>query len=1530
MAIQMTGDQFQQLMQAMAQARTEEGSLADCTHTYDGTRDYHKVEDFITNVSTYILAKHVTEANAILGFGLLLKEDARRWWDGAKANIRTWNDVTTKIRDVFQPPQPNWLLINEIGKDRQTEDESTDKYVTRQMSRISRLTNFAMTEPQQIDMIYGHLRLKIKKAAPRDTINTIIELLTRARTTEQHEQEVKGKSPSTKDKTCAFCKNRGHVEAECRKKMAAQRKKNSPEPQQSPKATSTESNEKVPFSCYGCGAPNVHRSNCSTCKKVAKPLPQHKEFYSMNPEIGTDLPTIASQIHGFNTLAHVDTCARTCIASRELYFHLLDTGHPFEDILATVTLADGSRQTKTICRTATTIKLGGRTIPIQFVVLPEARGNQTLLGADFIKSAGIIPNLIQDAWCFADDLSKWFLFDYIQAGPNEITHGNDYQEVRGLMPPPISPIVKLSKRRRKNLKAQAQNKEYFTSQEAAEAYRNSPKTPEVVKVYKSPGTPTYDTTTSIRPPQEIMEENDLPIQNESVDNILQEIEYLDQILSIEDIIRRFKSPSFLPKMISPIGSTPKAKKSTENSQHEIQYFTPTRRASSERTEEIPILTIDITLRDDEGTELNENQRMLINKTIEKHTDIFNESGPATDKAEHRIETLNHLPIATAPYRLPAVKREALKQEIQTMLDADVIEESESPWATNVVMRMKPNGKWRICVDYRRLNEITIADKYPLPLINDLLQDARGTMFMTTIDLQSGFWQINIREEDREKTAFVTPFGMYQFKRMPFGLKNAPATFQRLINNFKNGLPHIKILTYLDDIILISNTFEQHIEEIDQMFQQLGKFKLRANREKCRFACSEVKYLGHIITTQGIRADPAKVEAIRNRKPPQDLKQLLSFIQTCAWYRRFIPDFATIMQPLTNLTKKNVKWEWTQLEQKAFDKLKLMLCTTPILQQVDPEKPFTIKTDASAYAIGAVLVQGELEDEHPIEYASRLLTLAERNYSTIEREALAVIWATEKFRGYIEGGITIISDHQPLKWLMSLKSPSGRLARWALKLQPYDLKIQYQPGKTNVVADCLSRPPCPETDLEKHKPADCTICTIQIDMPTRGAADIREQQLKDEELARIIKAFEDNNENEEFIRYTTRGYFMNNGVLYRYNQSPEDESEDALLVIPKHEIQRILTEHHDAPTAGHNGVQRTTARIASRYTWTGMRKQIADYVSRCKECQKYKAQNLKPAGLIQSTATHQRFETIAIDLFGPLPTSEEGYRHILVVEDIASRWIELFKLKEATAEKCADILLTEIFLRYGTPRRIISDNGSQFVSAVMQKLTFCMNIKQTLLPVYHPQANPVERRNRDLKQQLAIQVGTNHTNWPVQLAAIRFAMNTATNESTGYTPAYLTFGRNLRSSDDIRNDLRTIANNENFIPEITPKLIQLSETIKRVQESVERMQNRNQQQSDQNRRPDPGYQPGEKVLVKTHLLSNKDKQFTNKLAPKRDGPYVILQKVGAATYEIGSTDEEGKTIGTYHTSDITPFEENSDGEPAQPSYPIRRRGRPKKQ
>ncbi|GFW71823.1 transposon Tf2-11 polyprotein [Trichonephila clavipes] len=373
----------------------------------------------------------------------------------------------------------------------------------------------------------------------------------------------------------------------------------------------------------------------------------------------------------------------------------------------------------------------------------------------------------------------------------------------------------------------------------------------------------------------------------------------------------------------------------------------------------------------EGTHLSLPQREEINSLLEK----------------------NHLPVAVPPYRTNPSKKEILKQEIDRLLSEGIIEECESPYASPVVLIPKPNGTFRLCIDYRKLNEITVADTYPLPLprMDDLLHQAKLTPFMSTLDLRAGYHQVKVHVEDQDKTAFVCPFGTYRF-------------------------------------------YECHMR-------------------KCHFASSRVKYLGFWITQKGIEVDPEKVASILDIPPPKNVKELQSFLQTCSWFRRYIQDFAKISRPLSYLTKKKVKWQWGFDQQNAFQTLKNSLTTPPVLKQADGTKPYIIRTDASNYALGAVLLQGEGSDEHPIEYASRLLTPAERNYSTTEREALAVVWALKKFRGYIEGTeITVASDHQPLKWLLNLKSPTGRLARWALEIQSFNLKVQYIPGKANVVAN----------------------------------------------------------------------------------------------------------------------------------------------------------------------------------------------------------------------------------------------------------------------------------------------------------------------------------------------------------------------------------------------------------------------------------------------------------------------------------------------
>lgn len=923
------------------------------------------------------------------------------------------------------------------------------------------------------------------------------------------------------------------------------------------------------------------------------------------------------------------------------------------------------------------------------------------------------------------------------------------------------------------------------------------------------------------------------------------------------------------------------------------------------------------LRDDEGSSLNSKQKDALNNFIQRRSDQFAPTGPATDFATHRIKVSdNQEPTASPLYRMSPTKKEALKKELERLLEEDVIEECESPWAANVVLVTKKDGGTRLCIDYRKLNAVTEADRYPLPRIEDILHAAKTSEHMTTLDLRAGYFQVSVHPDDRDKTAFITPLGTYRFKRMPMGLRNSGATFQRLMDRFKSNLPETTtVLAYLDDLVILSKSFDGHLEDLNAVFDRLKLFGLRVNRDKSHFARDSVKFLGHVIVPGGIDMDPEKVSAIKDMAPPRDVKQLKSFLQTSSWFRRFIPGYADVALPLTSLLKKVSTWKWESSQQNAFEKIKDLLTSAPILKQADESKPFILRTDSSGYALGAVLLQGEGADERPIEYASRLLSSAERNYNTTEREALAVVWAISKFRGYIDGGEVVVrSDHQPLRWLMSLKSPSGRLARWALALQEYDLRIEYTPGRANVVADTLSRPVGAD---------DCELYLTTVDLPTRSFDDIRENQLKDPETRKIIEEME----SDEPFRgrpWADRGYVLSDGILYRYGPDGDSDDDNACLVVPQHERSKVLADFHDAPTAGHFGTERTLARICSRFYWPGMRAYVANYIKECPSCQRYKIDTRKPAGLLQTPATARRFEVISVDLFGPLPETANGNKWVLIVEDISTRWVELFALKNATSPDCAKTLINEVFLRFGVPRRVLSDNGVQFISAVMQQACHCMGISQSLTPLYHPEANPVERKNRDLKPQLAILVGRDHGTWDEHLPAIRFAMNSAMTASTGFSPAYLTFARELRAPADAATDMRRILEGDNFTSSITPYLKKLSTVLVEARDVHEKAQLIQKQNADEGRRPAPDYKVGDLVLLKTQGANDTNRGQTPKFIPLRDGPYRIKEAVSHTTYLLERI-TDGETLGKYHVSQLTPFV----GHIQIPVQEKRKRGRPRK-
>ncbi len=468
-------------------------------------------------------------------------------------------------------------------------------------------------------------------------------------------------------------------------------------------------------------------------------------------------------------------------------------------------------------------------------------------------------------------------------------------------------------------------------------------------------------------------------------------------------------------------------------------------------------------------DLNKDQISSFEKFLNDNDDIFTKgTRPSTAHGvTHSIELTspNNRPISNAPGRPSQEEREIIRKQISEMLHNGIIKESRSPWSSRIVLIKKKDGKPRFCIDYRKLNSITKSDVYPLPRIDDSLAALQKGKFFSTLDMFAGYWQIPMHEKSKEMTAFVSESGLYQFEVMPFGLKTAGATFQRFMDAVLAGLKWKSLLVYLDDIVIFSRTFEEHMKDLSEVFQRLRASGLQLNRSKCHFLKEEFTYLGHIVSEEGIRPDPKKIEAILKMPTPTNQTTTRSLLGSCSYFRKFIPNFAKISAPLYELTKENHRFQWNNEANAALETIKTHLMTHPILHHPNFDYPFIVQVDACDTGLGAVLLQRINGQERIIEWISRTLQPAERHWAVREKEALVIIWSCEIFRPFLVGYKFIVeSDHKSLKWLN--EATTARLVRWACRLSEFDFEIRYKPGKENTRADMLSR--LPQKDSSNRK------------------------------------------------------------------------------------------------------------------------------------------------------------------------------------------------------------------------------------------------------------------------------------------------------------------------------------------------------------------------------------------------------------------------------------------------------------------------------
>ncbi len=866
--------------------------------------------------------------------------------------------------------------------------------------------------------------------------------------------------------------------------------------------------------------------------------------------------------------------------------------------------------------------------------------------------------------------------------------------------------------------------------------------------------------------------------------------------------------------------------------------------------------------------IGDEERGQLAELIGEFEDIF-ALNPAqlghTNIVEHSVNTGDNMPIRQPPRRVPFALRAKVDEMVEEMSTQGVIQPSTSPWASPIVLVTKKDGSTRFCVDYRRLNSVTKKDVHPLPRIDDTLDSLANQKYFTTLDLASGYWQVGMEQQSQEKTAFITHSGLYEFLVMPFGLCNAPATFQRLMEVVLHGLVRKVCLVYLDDILIIGRSFEEHLMNLRQVFNRLRDAGLCLKPSKCQLARTQVVYLGHVISREGIAADPGKVEAVRNYPVPKNLKQLRAFVGLASYYRRFIPDFSAVARPLHTLTRKDTPFRWTEEQRASFDNLKKLMTEAPLLVYADFTKPFILETDASKEGLGAVLAQRTDNNQvHPIAYASRTLLAHEQNYSISELEALGVVWAVKHFRHFLYGHrCEVYTDHVALKALLNTPHPSGKLARWGLALQELDLDIRYRPGKSNTNADALSRAPI--------QSSDAIIATVASNMSgTEGQETLGNQQRSDEKLRFLIEYLTDQSlpDDEKVAReivLSSSQYALIDGVLYY-----SDKSDRLRLVPPSNRRRSLFDEAHQGHFGGHLRDGKVHGQLARHYWWPRMRTDIVNWCRSCLTCARRRIGKPEKPPLIPIPVTGP-FDRVGVDVI-QFAKSQNGNKYAVVFVDYLTKWPEVFATSDQSALTIAKLLVEHIISRHGVPRELLSDRGPAFLSRLLKEVCTLMGIKKSNTTAYHPQTDGlVERFNRTLTDMLAKTVERDGKNWDIRLPYVLFAYRSSPQESTGESPFYLLYGRDPQLPADesmmTQSSVRMPIDVDNYKEEVCRNMQEAWEVAKKKIRTAQKKQ----KMCYDRRARDPTFRPGDRAFLYTPSAKSGP---AYKFALPYKGPYRV--------------------------------------------------------
>ena len=926
--------------------------------------------------------------------------------------------------------------------------------------------------------------------------------------------------------------------------------------------------------------------------------------------------------------------------------------------------------------------------------------------------------------------------------------------------------------------------------------------------------------------------------------------------------------------------------------------------------------------------------------------------PPGYEATERPFTVDHT-IRTAPGEQPHYKytsrltpkeKEELHRQIQELLEKGLIEPSVSPFGAPVIFVKKKDGSLRLCIDYRALNQITVRNPYPLPRIDELIDKLAHAKYFTSLDLASGYHQIRIEKEDVPKTAFSTPFGHFQWRVLIEGLTNAPATFQSLMDRIFSGHFRDFLCVYLDDILIFSKTRQEHFEHLQQVFDKLKEASLFCKLPKCDFLKSEVKFLGHVVSSQGVAPDPAKLEAVKEWKAPTSVHELQSFLGFANFFRRFIKGYSGLAWPLTDMTSKSKPYLWNPKAQLSFDYLKRALMSAPVLSIYDPEKDTEVVVDASKKALGAVLLQ----DGHPVAYESRKLSPAESRYDTGNRELLAVIHAVTTWRHYLEGvSFKLLTDHEPNTFFKALNPFNDRQARWYQKLARFTFTWVYKKGVENC-ADALSRipglevddnlveeialhvltrsrtrgaqleggdfgpnkelplPP-PEDTIPELTPAPSGQTLASEEAPASTSSDpepAAEQLWLSKILSRgqLVKAYSSRewSEERELAGTYEKGSGSNSDLWFSQGK----------IVVPTHSRfqalrNHIISEHHDAPFAGHQGVSRTKEALSRLFWWKGLHRDVCKYIQGCHQCAISKHARQRPFGLLQPLpAPDYCWQEITMDFVTGLPVTLEGYDTIVTFVDRFSKMVHFYPCTtdKLTAEKLADLFCSEVFRHHGTPAKIISDRDPKMVNTWWKEVMARMGSKLGVSTAFHPMTDgQSEVFNRTLEEILRCFVSPDMTNWAQLLPFVEFACNSHMHEVTRETPFFLNYGRQPARPIDLTFKAFHKSSNVAKARKAQASAREWHKALRRTSQLLEDNASRLAQRENVKRK-DHTFREGDLVWLSARNFSWK--HGAKRLCPRYMGPFKLLRAVGPVAFAV-ELPREWRTHNVFHVSLFRP-------------------------